>query len=71
MAAEDDGLDEGVTTDYVGTAYCPFCRKDTEQKFHDAGHERDSSYDTKTCTVCGARHMGMTGEYHLGSEYRR
>jgi transcriptional regulator NrdR family protein len=47
------------------TLYCPFCKKETVQDIDDQGHERDSSYDSRKCTVCGAHWMGLTGKYSL------
>lgn len=60
-----------VPKDYADPAkWCPFCLKETPQEIHEDGHERDSSYDSETCTVCGAYHLGMVSGYTLGGERR-
>lgn len=38
--------------DYTDEAFCDHCGRDTEQLFHDGGHERDSSNDYQECLVC-------------------
>lgn len=43
--------------------YCPHCDKDTVQLCYFSGHERDSSGDHATCTVCGWEYNGYTGKY--------
>ena len=43
--------------------YCSNCEEDTPQIVEESGHERDSSNDSKTCTICNWRWSGWTGEY--------
>lgn len=43
--------------------YCDNCNKDTKQKVHESGQERDSSQDRFECTECGFIKYGLTGEY--------
>lgn len=42
--------------------WCDHCGRDTNHKVVSQGHERDSSYDTETCMVCGWYRMGLTGD---------
>lgn len=57
--------------DTIKEWWCPFCKKKTLQKCDDQGHERDSSYDSRKCTICGAFWMGLTGTYRLNNEERK
>ena len=43
--------------------YCPHCGVYTIQICYFSGHERDSSGDHRTCTVCKWEYNGYNGEY--------
>lgn len=53
---------------YKDIDYCPHCNKETEQVFKSADHERDSSNDTQTCTVCGYWKSGYTDNWIAPSD---
>lgn len=44
--------------------FCDHCGEDTLHSVFDAGHERSSHSDTKTCLSCKWVWSGMTGDYH-------
>jgi DNA-directed RNA polymerase subunit RPC12/RpoP len=48
--------------DEIDEYFCPNCSKDTQQKFTDGGHERDSSGDRFECLTCGWAKFGH-GKY--------
>lgn len=50
--------------DDIEELYCGNCDKDTKQKVHESGHERDSSRDKFECTECGFVKYGLTGEWN-------
>lgn len=52
------------SSDYFDTLFCDHCQKETEQKVHDSGHERDSSGDSFTCLECGWYKSGWSDKYH-------
>lgn len=56
-------MNEDNSEDYLTEAWCPFCRKETEQSIHSDGHERDSSWDKETCLECGAYKFGFMREW--------
>lgn len=49
---------------YTDTLFCDHCQKDTEHIVQDDEHERDSSNDVETCTVCRWYRSGYDGKYH-------
>jgi hypothetical protein len=49
--------------DWEGDCRCDHCGKNTPHRYHDDGHERDSSHDWRQCLVCGWKAWGFTGEY--------
>jgi hypothetical protein len=51
------------SADDIQELYCGNCDKDTKQKVHESGHERDSSNDRFECTECGFVKHGLTGEW--------
>lgn len=51
------------SADNIQELYCRNCDKDTKQKVHESGHERDSSHDRFECTECGFVKHGLTGEW--------
>ena len=51
-----------ATEEYVEMDWCGgHCKRETQQRFSSAGHERDSSYDHTECLECRWWKMGMTG----------
>lgn len=46
---------------YQDVGWCPICDKETQQKFDDSEHERDSSNDRRECLECHATWSGLTG----------
>lgn len=42
----------------IDEAFCQNCNRDTQQKFVDAGHERDSSGNRQECLTCGWWRLG-------------
>ncbi len=63
MASDDDTDDydpQGRET-YETESWCPSCGKDTPQVFVSDGHERDSSWDRRTCKTCGKSGLGLDG----------
>lgn len=51
------GNKKAIQSDYK--LYCERCDKDTNQKFIDSGHERDSSHDRFECLECGHIKYGL------------
>lgn len=41
-----------MSKDYIDEKWCPVCDDYTQQKIHDAEHERDSSNDYSVCLEC-------------------
>lgn len=48
---------------YIDDHFCPVCGKETKCEFYSAGHERDSSNDRITCTVCKSMNISMGDEW--------
>lgn len=48
---------------YIDEGDCPFCEKETKQRFTDSEHERDSSSDRRECLECGATYSGYSGTW--------
>jgi hypothetical protein len=48
---------------YIDDAYCPVCDAETQHKYYNAGHERDSSHNQETCLACGAYRSGLTDKW--------
>jgi len=55
---------------YEDEAFCDHCGQDTRQRFHDSGHERDSSNDWRECLVCHWVKFGYADTFSppLGSD---
>lgn len=49
--------------EYTDEGFCDHCDKYTPHRYHDSGHERDSSHDWRECTVCKWICYGLSGEY--------
>lgn len=43
----------GESRFYTSEGYCGHCKCDRQIRYHDSGHERDSSGDYKFCLTCG------------------
>lgn len=48
---------------YIHNHYCPVCQKETPCEYYSAGHERDSTGDKITCTICKSVNYGMGDEW--------
>jgi transcriptional regulator NrdR family protein len=53
---------------YIDEGYCPNCDKDTQQRYVDSEHERDSSQDRRECLVCHWTYSGFTGKWSKSDE---
>lgn len=55
--------------EYVDEKFCEHCQKDTQHKFTDYGHERDSSQDKFECLICHWWGTGYDDEYSEPTNY--
>lgn len=52
---------------YTDIMFCDHCQRDTDHIVQDNEHERDSSDDIETCTVCRWYRSGYDGKCHAPS----
>lgn len=49
--------------DWTAEHYCKVCMEDTVHEYIDGGHERDSSNDSRKCTICGEYTSGLSRDF--------